>query len=199
MPICVIPARAGSKRIPGKNWKVFHGKPIIQYSIEAAEKSGLFDEIYVSTDSREVKRIAGVLGCTIIDRPIHLGLNEVGTQDIVKSVLEQIVRNSDPANDYVCCLYATSPLLSVEDLKRGLLLLKSNRQMEYAFSVGNNPLHDAGNYYWGHAKSFLNSIPIHREYSIMVPIDESRVCDINTNEDWTKAEKMYTKLHGIRL
>ena len=56
--ICVIPARGGSRRIPKKNIKFFHGKPIIAYSIETAKASGLFAEIYVSTDDLEIANIA---------------------------------------------------------------------------------------------------------------------------------------------
>ncbi len=57
--LCIIPARGGSKRIPNKNIKVFCGKPIIVYSIEAAIKSQLFDEVMVSTDDKEISRLYG--------------------------------------------------------------------------------------------------------------------------------------------
>ena len=56
--LAIITARGGSKRIPKKNIKEFCGKPIIQYSIEAAVQSGIFDEIMISTDSREIKGVA---------------------------------------------------------------------------------------------------------------------------------------------
>ena len=58
MNICVIPARGGSKRIPRKNIKMFGGKPMIAWSIEAAQKSMLFDRIFVSTDDIEIAGIA---------------------------------------------------------------------------------------------------------------------------------------------
>ena len=56
--VCIIPARGGSKRIPRKNIKLFCGKPIIAYSIEAALKSNLFFEVMVSTDDEEIAAIA---------------------------------------------------------------------------------------------------------------------------------------------
>jgi pseudaminic acid cytidylyltransferase len=56
--LCIIPARGGSKRIPKKNIKEFHGKPIIAYSIETALESGLFKEVMVSTDCEEIKKIS---------------------------------------------------------------------------------------------------------------------------------------------
>lgn len=63
--ICIIPARGGSKRIPRKNIRDFLGKPIIAYSIEAAVKSNLFEEIIVSTDDEEIKRIAEHYGARV--------------------------------------------------------------------------------------------------------------------------------------
>ena len=58
MNICVIPARGGSKRIPKKNIKIFNGKPIIAYSIEAALASGCFGKVIVSTDDSEISEVA---------------------------------------------------------------------------------------------------------------------------------------------
>ncbi|HPM13769.1 MAG TPA: pseudaminic acid cytidylyltransferase, partial [Bacteroidales bacterium] len=63
--IAIIPARGGSKRIPRKNIKPFHGKPIIAYSIEAALQSGLFTEVMVSTDDEEIAAIAKEHGATV--------------------------------------------------------------------------------------------------------------------------------------
>ena len=62
MNIAIIPARGGSKRIPGKNIKTFAGKPLIAYSIDAAKASGLFDKIIISTDSEEVAEVAKSFG-----------------------------------------------------------------------------------------------------------------------------------------
>ena len=58
MNIAIIPARGGSKRVPKKNIKLFFGKPLIFYSIDAAKKSGIFEKIYVSTDSKEIAKVA---------------------------------------------------------------------------------------------------------------------------------------------
>ena len=63
--ICLIPARGGSKRIPRKNIKLFHGKPLIAWSIENAIKSDIFDQIYVSTDDDEIAQIAKEYGAKI--------------------------------------------------------------------------------------------------------------------------------------
>ena len=63
--IAVIPARGGSKRIPRKNIKPFCGKPMIAYSIEAAIRAGIFDEIIVSTDDEEIADIAKNVGASV--------------------------------------------------------------------------------------------------------------------------------------
>ena len=71
--ICLIPARGGSKRIPKKNIKIFHGKPLIAWSIEVAKSSGLFEDIYISTDDEEIAIIAEKHGAKIpFLRPEHL-------------------------------------------------------------------------------------------------------------------------------
>ena len=63
--VAIIPARGGSKRIPRKNIKDFHGKPLIAYSIEVALKSKLFDKVIVSTDDEEIAKIAMQYGAVI--------------------------------------------------------------------------------------------------------------------------------------
>lgn len=197
--ICIIPARGGSVRIPRKNIKLFHGKPIIAYSIETARNSGLFDKVYVSTEDQEISDISNKYGAEVVQRAEHLADNVTGTQEVVKQALHSIGEMNifQPAfiptdRTLVCCLYATSPLLTDQDLRRGRDLLLSNRLMQYSFSIG-TPLHDAGNFYWGFAESFLHDVPVHAEYSIMVPVENFQ--DINTPEDWALAEKKYGQLH----
>ena len=65
MTICVIPARGGSKRIPKKNIKSFSGKPMIQWAIEAAQESNIFDQIIVSTDDETIAAISKDLGALV--------------------------------------------------------------------------------------------------------------------------------------
>ena len=65
MNIAIIPARAGSKRIKNKNIKLFRGKPIIYYSINAAKKSKIFQKIIVSTDSEKIKKISEKYGAEV--------------------------------------------------------------------------------------------------------------------------------------
>ena len=88
MIIAVIPARGGSKRIPRKNIKLFAGKPMIAWSIEAAKKSEVFDDIIVSTDDEEIANIALKYGASVpFLRPANLSDDFVGTNAVVKHAI----------------------------------------------------------------------------------------------------------------
>jgi pseudaminic acid cytidylyltransferase len=116
MMIAVIPARAGSKRIPQKNIKLFCGKPIIAYSIEAALASGLFDEVIVSTDSHEIAEVAKDYGASIpFFRPENLADDFSTTGQVMAHTVDWFQRNKDKL-DSACCIYATAPMIMKSDL-----------------------------------------------------------------------------------
>lgn len=183
----IIPARAGSTRIPGKNMKLFHGKPIIQYSIDTARQTGLFQEIIVSTDCPEITEYTARQGCSIHRRPEELAHNDIGTQTVAASVIASF--GIQPF-DIVCVLYATSPLLTPELLREGMYSFYHSSD-KYVYSVGPDG-EDAGNFYWGHAQSFYEQIPLDKP--MILP--RERVCSINTPADWVIAETMYGDLCG---
>ena len=189
--ICIIPARGGSTRIPRKNIKLFHGQPIIGHSIEKAQQSELFDRIIVSTDDGEIAEVAKMYEAEVWHRDPAFGANEVGTQDVVAECVDG-VGIQIPPTDVVCCLYATVPLMSVHDLTLGYYLL-SSMGTAFVLSVGYPPLQDAGQFYWGMARDF-GRVPLIGPRTKMVHVDETRVCDINTPEDWARAEQMYLGL-----
>ena len=88
--LCIIPARGGSKRIPRKNIKVFLGKPIMAYSIEAALKSDLFDEVMVSTDDEEFAEVAKKFGANVPFLRSEATANDyAGTEDVIFEVLDR--------------------------------------------------------------------------------------------------------------
>jgi len=133
--IAIIPARGGSKRIPRKNIKLFHGKPIIAYSIEVAKKSGLFDEVVVSTDDEEIANIAKQYGAIVpFVRPKKLSDDYTGTNDVIIHAINEMEHQGYHL-DYVCCLYATSPLLQSHYLLSAYQKLSENRDKKFAFSV----------------------------------------------------------------
>lgn len=192
MTICIIPARGGSRRIPGKNIKSFHGKPIICYSIEAALNSGLFDRVIVSTDSPEIERIAASAGAGVWRRGMYYGGDHVGTQEVVKECLDGLCI---PVGEMVCCLYATAPMVNIEDLAIGCAMAFDSNG-SYSMSVGYPPLQDAGQFYWGRAREFREGYPLINNRTRVVAVDPRRVCDINTLKDWNRALKMYEALQN---
>lgn len=115
--IAIITARGGSKRIPKKNIKDFCGKPIIAYSIEAALKSELFDEVMVSTDSEEIADISKQYGAKIpFMRSEKTSGDYATTRDVLMEVLAEY-KNYGRTFDYIVCLYPTAPFVTSEKLK----------------------------------------------------------------------------------
>lgn len=187
MSICVIPARGNSRRIPRKNVRLFLGQPIIKYSIDCAIESDLFSRIIVSTDDEKIFDMAEEMGAEGHMRDPAYGDDAVGTQEVMREVLESLRYRGD----FACCIYATAPLMLPSDLRAGYSLLLANREPSFVFSVGTDPLRDAGQWYWGTTHAFLESEPLISERTIIFPLPEERVMDINSWQDWIIAETKY--------
>jgi pseudaminic acid cytidylyltransferase len=82
MNLAIIPAKGFSKRLPGKNIRPFHGKPVIAYSIAAAKESGLFDAVIVSSNDSDVNDVAHKYGAMTMKRSLHYAHPELGTQEV---------------------------------------------------------------------------------------------------------------------
>jgi pseudaminic acid cytidylyltransferase len=124
--ICIIPARGGSKRIHKKNIKLFFGKPIVSYSIEAAIKSQLFDEVMVSTDDEEIAGIAQKFGAKVpFLRNKKTSDDFATTFEVVEEVLFQY-QNSGQFFDNICCIYPCAPFITSLKLQTSYKLLVDN-------------------------------------------------------------------------
>lgn len=180
MNVAIIPARAGSRRIPRKNIRLFYGKPIIAYSIEAAKQSGLFDAIYVSTDDREMMELASDLGCYIhIRSRASMYGDVVGTQEVARDCL----LNIEPGYEYAACIYATAPLMTGADLH---LCYHDviQRGLDYSYIEGWC--------YVGRTEAFLQERPLIGPKVMKVEVPD-RWVDINVEADWQRAKKLYAK------
>ncbi len=126
MNLAIIPARGGSKRIPRKNIRSFHGRPIIAYPIAAACSSGCFDEVMVSTDDAEIADVARGLGAAVpFLRSTDTAGDFAGTEEVILEVVNcyaQLGRTFDA----VCCIYATAVLVTAEHLRQGWQRLRGN-------------------------------------------------------------------------
>lgn len=122
--VAIIPARGGSKRIPHKNIREFCGKPLIAYSIEAALHSNLFSHVLVSTDDKEIASVASRFGAEVpFVRPENLSGDFTSTDDVVVHALNCIPK---PLPAFACCIYATAPFISSDDLREGFRIIISS-------------------------------------------------------------------------
>jgi pseudaminic acid cytidylyltransferase len=231
MNIAVIPARGGSKRIPRKNIKLFAGKPMIAYAIEAAKQCGLFAHVVVSTDDQEIAEISRAFGAeTPVPRPLHLADDHTPTVPVIAHAVTAC-ESLGWQFDHVCCIYPGVPFIQQDDVKSALKLLQGTVSAAYCFPITEFPsaiqralrrkesglvepfhpgyeltrtqdlepaYHDAGQFYWGHKQSWLNNPRIHHS-GVGLVIPNWRVVDIDTPEDWERAEAIHRALFNQHL
>lgn len=211
--ICVIPAKGLSKRLPGKNIKPFHGKPVIEYTIDAAKESGCFGEIIVSTDDTVIGKVASDLGASVFYREGETCADDSPMVDAVIEVLEHT-----PA-EYVCMAYACSPFIQAGKIRDAekyvrsgdydsvltvyraepserVLILRGGRfisrypeydnvnSQRFPFSY-----HSAGQFYFCDAEMVVlhKTVMLPRCWGIEIPW----AIDIDTIDDWKRAEMMW--------
>jgi pseudaminic acid cytidylyltransferase len=138
MKLAVIPARGGSKRIPRKNIKAFHGKPMIDYAIAAAIASGVFDRVIVSTDDEEIARIAREHGAeTPFTRPPELADDHTPTVPVIAHAISACQSMGWDVHE-VCCIYPGVPFISTHDLRAAHEQLQQT-DAHYVFPVTGFP------------------------------------------------------------
>jgi CMP-N,N'-diacetyllegionaminic acid synthase len=122
--LCIIPARGGSKGVPGKNTRLLHGKPLIAYTVEAALASESIDRVIVSTDDAAIADAGRTAGAEVpFERPASLATDTAGTIDVVLHAMEWVREQEGAPYDIVVLLHATTPLRSVEDIDAAVDLL----------------------------------------------------------------------------
>lgn len=139
--IAIIPARGGSKRIPGKNIRPFHGKPVMAWSIEAALESGLFDEVMVSTNDPNIADVAKSFGASVPFLRSEKNSDDFATTvDVIKEVLHAYAETGQ-SFDIGCCIYATATFVTPRKLSDAYELMQSKKfdsvfpVMKYSFPV----------------------------------------------------------------
>ncbi|WP_303817070.1 pseudaminic acid cytidylyltransferase [Selenomonas ruminantium] len=115
--LAIITARGGSKRIPLKNIKEFCGKPIIAYSIEAALESNIFDEVMVSTDSKDIADVAKYYGASVpFMRSSKTSDDFATTADVLQEVITEYEKCGQ-IFETMCCIYPTAPFVTAKKLQ----------------------------------------------------------------------------------
>ncbi|AVM58650.1 pseudaminic acid cytidylyltransferase [Bacteroides heparinolyticus] len=220
--LCIIPARGGSKRIPRKNVKRFLGKPMLAYSIEAALKTGLFDEVMVSTDDEEIAEVARQYGAKV---PFMRSAETANDFATTADVLNEVISNYKASGiefDNFCCIYATAPMTQSEDITAAYeRLLSSDFTVVYPVVQFSYPiwrcldLAEDGTMkrHWPEYEN-SRSQDLPKEYHDTgtfywyktagwlsgnikiggVEVDETRIQDIDTETDWKLAEMKYKLL-----
>jgi len=122
--IAIIPARGGSTRVPGKNIRIFFGRPVIEYSIEAALKSGVFDEVMVSTDSEEIAEIARKAGAQVpFLRSAKNSDSYATTRAVLLEVLEEYEKRGKTF-DAMACIYPCAIFVTPEKLRNAYNMMQ---------------------------------------------------------------------------
>ncbi len=223
--ICIIPARGGSKRIPKKNIKPFCGKPLIAYSIETALQSKLFDKVLVSTDSDEIADVAKDYGAEVQMRPKELADDYTGTWDVIEHVLKTLkeagesyeyvctvyatapflqtkylkegyekLKNSDACRSFsvTSMPFPIQRTFKITKDERCQMFWPENynkrsQDLEEAYQ-------DAGQFYWEKIGCKSDDVFFGKD-SIPIVLPRHLVQDIDTMEDFERAELMYKALY----
>jgi len=157
--VAFIPARVGSKRVPGKNVRVLGGHPMIAYTIGAALASKIFDAVIVSTDSEEIAAIARHYGADVpFLRPAALSGDTSPHYDVVAHALDWLEHEAGRPPELLCLLQPTSPLRTSADID-GLVGLVETSGADSGFTVSKVPIHPAYMYRLdaeGRSQSYLH-------------------------------------------
>lgn len=128
MKIAIIPARGGSKRLPGKNIKLLGGKPLIAWTIEAAIKSNIFDHIFVSTDSEEIASVSRDYGAKVpFLRPAELSSDTATTNDVVTHLISWFEKEYSQEVSNIAILQPTSPLRNAQHIQEAFKVMEMKR------------------------------------------------------------------------
>ncbi|QHF49608.1 pseudaminic acid cytidylyltransferase [Pseudomonas sp. S49] len=221
--VAIIPARGGSKRIPRKNLLPFDGVPMIVRSIRTALESGLFDQVVVSTDDAEIADVARAHGAQVpFLRPADLADEFTGTAAVIVHALQQLPAYDYACCVYATAplLQARYLRQGIELLEQHLEKSFAFSVCSFGFPVqraltldGQGALsalypefrntrsqdlpeafQDAGQFYWGRTEAWLRGEVLYSPASLPVILPRHLVQDIDTLEDWKRAEYLYAAL-----
>lgn len=136
--VCIIPARGGSKRLPRKNIAEFLGRPILAHTVDAAQASGLFSRVVVSTEDAEIAAAAREGGAEVHERSDTLATDTARLVDVCIGFLDEEIRAGRDW-DFFACLLATAPMRSADDIRRAHALIEPGIS-EFAMAVTSYPL-----------------------------------------------------------
>ncbi len=189
--IAIILARGGSKRLPGKNIKMLNKKPLITWSIEAAQKSKYIDKLIVSTDSQEISNISKNFGADVpFLRPKNISQDITTSEDTLLHVLKWIKDNEEKKYDYFILLQPTSPLRTAKHIDEAITLFDANKDADTLVSITKN----SKNPYWlqkinkkGYIQQYFK--PANNLSELYIP---NGAIFIGKAQEFIKTKKLYT-------
>ena len=161
--ICIIPARGGSKGLPGKNIKALAGKPLINWPIKAAIASGVVDDVFVSTDDPSIAGHARLAGALVpFLRPSEFAEDLTTTEDTLQNALLEFEAYANQKYDIAVFLTATDVFRHPDWIKAAVTALINNPELESAFAV-----HQTTKNYWhkNEEGEWERVLPWMRDYS----------------------------------
>lgn len=148
---CFIPIKANSERVPGKNFRILNGRKLYEYIIEHTMIADCFDDIYIDTNSNEIKEYALSKGLLVIDRLDKLAQNSANGNDLLVYHAEKY-----PQYDYYFQLFATAPYLQSDSIRACVNILLASEEYDSCFTATKN-----NGFYW------LNNMPINYRPGIL--------------------------------
>jgi CMP-N,N'-diacetyllegionaminic acid synthase len=177
--IGLITARGGSKRLPGKNIKSVAGKPMIAWTIEAAEDSGQCSRILVSTEDDKIAYVSSQWGAEIIDEPQKLAEDNILMIDVIVHAINELGLAAD---DYILLLQPTSPVRTGADIKEAVRIMKKTKS-EAVVSTTNGMTKPNGAIYLNRVNSLLSTRTFYPEgRTVWYSMPPERSVDVD--EQW---------------
>jgi N-acylneuraminate cytidylyltransferase len=221
--VAIIPARGGSKRIPRKNLLPFDGVPMIVRSIRTALDSGLFEQVVVSTDDAEIADVARAHGAHVpFMRPAALADDYTGTAAVIVHALQQLPafdyaccvyatapllqarylrqgielleQRPDKSFAFSVCGFGFPVQRALTLDEQGALTALYPEFRETRSQDLPEAFQDAGQFYWGRSAAWLRGEVLYSPASLPVILPRHLVQDIDTPEDWKRAEYLYAAL-----
>lgn len=181
--ICLIPARGGSKRIKRKNVREFCGKPLIYWTIKQAQDSGVFDDILVSTEDREIAQIARQYGAIVIPQPMA---SDTSTNvDVIKWVVDKYIIDS------IMLLQCTSPLRTPENIREAAGYMRMNQSLVSVYNPLDGVYLQNGAIYAASGPFIKRTGRLYDDSSFLYLMGQENSVDIDTEVDWKIAEGLF--------
>lgn len=228
MKVAIVPARGGSQRIPRKNVRPFGGRPMIAWSIDAALACGCFDRVVVSTEDAEIAAVARACGAEVpFTRPAALADHHAGTLAVMHHAVDALgLADADLACCIYATApfiepqdlrrglallqgadadYAFSVTRYAFPIQRAIRLTPDGRVAMFdpaQFATRSQDLedafHDAAQFYWGRVAAWRAERALFAQGSLPVTLPRHRVQDIDTPEDWERAEWLWRAMQAAR-